>query len=142
MKISIDKNFIPIECKENDELFRNGIFEWNITKMQEFIESGAAKDIKIDKIKVSDLYSSYFHIDQDHLQSVNIDKPVILAEIAPRKYSLIDGHHRILKAHNEGVESVLAYKVPADQHIPFLTSVKSYEVYIEYWNEKIKNGVV
>lgn len=142
MKISIDTNFIPIDCKENDELFRNGIFEWNITKRQEFIDSGAAKDVKIDKIKVSDFYSSYFHIDQEHLQSVNIDKSVILAEIEPRKYSLIDGHHRIVKAHNEGIEYVLAYKVPVDQHISFLTYVKSYEVYIEYWNEKIKNGVV
>lgn len=130
------------DCKENDELFRNGIFECNITKMQEFIYSGASKNITIDKIKVSDLYSSYFHIDQDHLQSVNIDKPVILAEIAPLKYSLIDGHHRIVKAHKEGIEYVLAYKVPVDQHIPFLTSMKRYEVYIEYWNEKIKNGVV
>lgn len=132
MKLSIDKNFIPIDCKENDELFRNGIFEWNITRMQEFIDSGAAKDFTMDKITVSDFYSSYFHIDQDHLQSVNIDKSVILAEIAPRKYSLIDGQHRIVKAHNEGIESVSAYKVPVDQHIPFLTSVKSYKVYSEY----------
>lgn len=110
--------------------------------MQEFIDSGEAENIELEKICVSDFYSSYFHINQDHLQSVNIDKPVILAEISPRKYSLIDGHHRIVKAYNQGIESVLAYKVPVDQHILFLTSMKRYEVYIKYWNEKIKNGVV
>lgn len=35
----INKNFVPTDIKLGDELFRNGIFVFNITKMIESIEN-------------------------------------------------------------------------------------------------------
>ena len=35
----INKNFVPTDIKLEDELFRNGIFVFNITKMIESIEN-------------------------------------------------------------------------------------------------------
>jgi len=36
--LKTDKKFIPCPVADGDELFLNGIFEFNITKMLEYIE--------------------------------------------------------------------------------------------------------
>ena len=72
------------------------------------------------------------------MDSVEISKPVILAEIAPERYNLIDGNHRMEKARRMGIKSIPAYKLNVEQHIRFLTSKKAYLAYIEYWNSKLK----
>jgi hypothetical protein len=64
--------------------------------------------------------------------------PVILAEISPGHYNLIDGNHRMEKARRIGVGSILAYKLDVNQHLKFLTEKKAYLSYIEYWNGKCK----
>jgi len=35
-RLKVDKNFIPCPWDADDEMFRNGIFEFNITKMPTF----------------------------------------------------------------------------------------------------------
>ena len=72
------------------------------------------------------------------MDSVEISEPVILAEISPGRYNLIDGNHRMEKARRIGMESIMAYRLNAEQHMRFLTSRKSYESYIEYWNGKLE----
>ena len=37
-----------------------------------------------------------------------------------------------------GIEHVTAYKLKPQHHMPFLTSLKAYHTYIEYWNSKVK----
>ena len=70
--------------------------------------------------------------------SVEISKPVILAEISPGRYNLIDGNHRMEKARRMGINSIQAYKLNVEQHMRFLTSRKAYVAYIGYWNNKLK----
>jgi len=53
---------------------------------------------------------------------LTVSKPVILAEIAPDQYNLIDGNHRAEKAVRHGLEELKAYRLSAAQHIQFLTS--------------------
>jgi len=72
-------------------------------------------------------------------EAVDVDRPVILAEIAPDRYNLIDGHHRIEKARKRGMEFVPAFRVAAEQHMAFLTTCTGYTAYIDYWNQKVKN---
>jgi ParB-like chromosome segregation protein Spo0J len=64
--------------------------------------------------------------------------PIILAEISPGKYNVIDGNHRIEKAYRLGTERIPAYILTARQHLRFLTTVKAYHAYVEYWNNKIE----
>jgi len=73
------------------------------------------------------------------VDSTDISTPVILAEISPGRYNLIDGNHRMEKARRMGVKNLVAYKLNVEQHIPFLTSKKAYLAYIEYWNSKLRN---
>ena len=72
------------------------------------------------------------------MDSVEISRPVILAEISPGRYNLIDGNHRMEKARRMGMESLPAYKLNAEQHIRFLISRKAYVAYVEYWNGKLE----
>jgi hypothetical protein len=69
------------------------------------------------------------------MPDVVIGKPVLLAEIAPDGFNLIDGQHRIEKARRENIKEILAYKIRTPEHISFLTTLDAYTSYIEYCNE-------
>lgn len=130
-----DKTFTPAEIREGDEYFVNGIFEFNITRMIEHIKSNPEIFIP-EKVSVSEFYNDSSVIDEEYIDSVIFDEPVILAEVAPGRYNLIDGNHRMEKAKKLGRCYIMAYKLSAEQHVMFLTSRNSYEKYISYWNKK------
>ena len=131
-----EKAFTPAEIHEGDEYFVNGIFEFNITRMIEHIKSNPEIFIP-EKVSVTDFYNDFSVIDEGYIDSVILDEPVIIAEIAPGRYNLIDGNHRVGKAKRLGYKDIMAYKLSPVQHIMFLTNHSSYEKYISYWNEKL-----
>lgn len=133
--LKADTNFIPCPVREGDELFPNGIFEFNVTRILEHIAADSA-EIGLVEITVSDFDPEFSVLDPSHVDSVDISKPVVLAEIYPGTYNLIDGHHRIAKARRLGINNMQAYKLNVHQHIAFLTSKKAYLSYVEYWNSK------
>ena len=135
MNIIFDKYFVPCPVDAGDELYPNGIFEFNITKMIVYIDKNPA-DIKFEMAAVADFPREFSSLDELHVDNVDISRPVIMAEISPGQYNLIDGNHRMEKAKRMGIKSVPIYKVKAEQHIKFLTTRKGYEAYIEYWNSK------
>ena len=50
---------------------------------------------------------------------------------------MIDGHHRVARARREGARTVRGLRLRCPEHVPFLTSTKAYETYVEYWNSKV-----
>jgi hypothetical protein len=132
-----DKNFKPCPAAEEDELFRNGIFIFNISRMLSVIRENPDL-FPVGEVAVKEIYSVSPYINEGHLDSVNVSEPVLLAEIAPDRYNLIDGHHRVEKAHRQKIETLKAYRLKALQHINFLITQNGYEKYVEYWNDKIK----
>jgi hypothetical protein len=137
-KFKIDKDFLPCPVDDGDEIFPNGFFEFNITKMLEYIH-GNSDQFPIVEVAVDDFCKEFSVINEPHMDSVEIDQPVILAEIAPGRYNLIDGNHRMEKARRLGIEKMRAYRLNAEQHIRFLTSKEAYLEYINYWNSKLKS---
>ena len=137
--MKVDKNFMPCAVDIGDELYPNGIFEFNITKILNYIKN-YPNVVVLDEVTVSDFPKGFSSINDSHLPSVEISTPVILAEISPGRFNLIDGHHRMEKARRVGVKRILAYKLKVDQHTQFLTSKKAYEAYVEYWNNKLKDS--
>ena len=131
-----DKAFTPAEIRECDEYFVNGIFEFNITRMIEYIRIHPEIFIP-EKVCVSEFYNDFSVIDEEYIDSVIIEEPVILAEIAPGRYNLIDGNHRMEKAKRLGYKDIMAYKLSPEQHVMFLTSCHSYDKYIVYWKDKL-----
>jgi hypothetical protein len=136
--LKANEAFIPAEADEGDEIFRNGIFEFNITKMLGFIHDRPEEFVP-EHIVVGHYVSDFSPINEDHMDSVHASEPVILAEIAPGRYNLIDGHHRIEKARRSGTEHIMAYRLNAGRHVQFLTSRKAYAAYVEYWNGKLED---
>lgn len=136
-KLKVYNNFIPCPIADRDELFTNGIFEFNISKILEYIQKHPA-DITLEEVAVCDFPEQFSSINEAHMDSVEISRPIILAEISPGRYNLIDGNHRMEKARRTGTKSIQAHKLNVKQHMEFLTSREAYVAYIEYWNGKLK----
>jgi len=136
----IDKRFKPCPVEENDELFPNGIFNFNVTKMQLFINENPHL-FPLTQARVTEFSALNPNLDDEYIATVvvDVDRPVILAEIAPERYNLIDGHHRLEKARKLGMEFVPAFKIAPEQHMAFLTTSTGYTAYVDYWNQKVKN---
>ena len=134
-KLTIENDFTPCPESDGDEFFPNGIFVFNITKMTEHIMNNPELFVP-EELAVKDL-QKFLSINEIHVDSVDISKPVIIAEIAPSRFNLIDGQHRVEKARRLGQEKIMAYRLTVHQHIRFLTSRKAYEIYVEYWNSKL-----
>ena len=135
--LKVYSDFTPCLVATGDELFLNGIFEFNITRMLEYIKKNP-EVFTLEEVVVSDFFRGFSSINESHMDSVEISHPVILAEISPGQYNLIDGNHRMEKARRMGIKSILAFRLNVEQHMRFLTSKKAYLAYIEYWNSKLK----
>lgn len=134
--MKLNKKFIPCEVSDGDEIFRNGIFEFNISRLIEHLASERS-DTALSTLNVSEFPSSFSQIDESHIDSVDISKPVIIAEIAPGRYNIIDGNHRVEKAKRAGIEILPCYRLTVEKHMSFLIDQKAYCSYIEYWNSKV-----
>ena len=139
-KLKFDKKFAPCPTVTGDELFPNGIFVFNITKLSEFIQENP-ESFDLEEVAVSSINNSFSSINESHIDLVDISKPLILAEISPGRFNLIDGNHRLEKARRMGVKFIQVYRLSVEQHIRFLTSEKAYVAYIEYWNSKVKEEI-
>jgi len=136
--LTLDKNFKPVSVDERDEFYPNGIFHFNITKMLSFINDHR-EEFMPERVAVKDYAKEHPHINEDYMDSACNTDPVILAEIAPGRYNLIDGHHRMEKARRSGTAYLMAYRFNMEQHIQFLTSYEAYVAYVGYWNSKLKD---
>ena len=105
--------------------------------MLEYIKNNPDK-IDLVEVTVADFPKSFSSVDESHVDSVDVSRPVLLAEISPGHYNLIDGNHRMEKARKMAINRILAYKLNVKQHIEFLTKRKAYLSYVEYWNGKLK----
>ena len=138
--LTVDENFTPCPAVDGDEMYPNGIFVFNISKLTEYIQENK-NDFILEEVSVRDFANNTSSINESHIDSVDISQPVILAKIAPQRYTVIDGNHRMEKARRLGVNTIMAYRLTVDQHIRFLTDKDAYVSYIGYWNDKVKNIV-
>lgn len=138
-KLKYNTNFSPCEVQDEDEIFRNGIFGFNISKILYDIESNVLNPLLIDldvkQWKIEHSLSA--NINEENLKHCDISKPIIIAEISPQRYNCIDGNLRLNKAYIENVQYIKAYKINSPHHVNYLTDILAYKKYIEYWNSKL-----
>lgn len=135
--LKVDKNFTPAVVENGEEYYPNGIFVFNITKMLGFINSNKEK-FNISDISVREYRSSMAILNEDHIDSVDIENPVILAEISPGRHNVIDGRHRVERAYRLGKDTIPGYILAPWQHMQFLITVEAYHAFVKYWNDKVK----
>lgn len=138
-KLKTENSFTP--CLENggDEIFRNGIFRFNITRILEDIHSG---NLRVERESI-DVIKRFKHhckgaINKKHLSLVSLSQPVLQAEISPGDFVIIDGNHRMEKAFQDVILFVDSWKIKGEQLIPYFTEEKGYKAFIPYWNEKVE----
>jgi hypothetical protein len=136
--LKLDEGFQPCPAEAGDEHYPNGIFEFNITRLLAFLDA-RAEQFPVESIAVADIpdYGGA-GLDEDTVRRADLSRPILLAEIAPGHYNVIDGNHRVARARRDGVATVPGRKIACPQHVAFLTSVLAYERYVEYWNSKLK----
>lgn len=78
-------------------------------------------------------------LNDEHVEAVDVSKPILQAEVTPGVYLTIDGNHRVEKARRQGHHYLDAYRLRVEQHIPYMTSIRSYLTFVEYWNTKLSN---
>lgn len=137
-KMHVSMQYVPCIVKENEEIFRNGIFHFNISKILEDIYSGR---LVVDKelINIKEWFKSHGRhpsLNEEHLPTVDTESIIIQAEIRPEYFSIIDGNHRIEKAYRLGKSSIYSYKLMGEQLIPYFISERGYRAFVEYWNTK------
>ncbi len=137
-KMKVNKKFRPLPEDGGDELYPNGVFLFNITKLVKFIKASPHLFQPEEVLIKTARTCPSSNLSESTIQTANLADPIILAEIAPDRFNVIDGHHRLERAYRDGESKILAYRVMAEQHVAFLSSVETYKEYIQYWNEKIK----
>ena len=131
-RLKLNPNFAPLPSEPGEEFFANGIFEFNVSKMLSFIK--AHPDIfPKETVALRDIPAIVTDgSDEATIARADLDNPVILAEISPGQFNLIDGHHRLARARREGRAAIPAYRIGPEHHTAFLTAKTSYESYVTY----------
>jgi hypothetical protein len=119
LRLDLDPCFRPCETLDGQEIYPNGIFEFNITRLEAYII--AAGRFRAELVALNDVLYAGTGPGLNELAIIGADlsRPVILAEIAPGHYNLIDGHHRFAKARRDGVPRIPAYRIPCPEHLAF-----------------------
>jgi hypothetical protein len=137
-KLRLDKAFQPCSAEPGDEMYPNGIFEFNITRLLAFVQEHVDR-FHVERVELSEFpdFGNSPHLNEEAVRLADVSHPILLAEIAPGRYSVIDGNHRLAKARRQGAAALPAYRLQCPTHVPFLTSAFAYTKYVEYWNNKI-----
>lgn len=130
---------MPLPSYEGDEIYRNGIFKFNVSRILEHIVNGKLNP-ETEYININEWLKIHGHgsVNEEHLPTVDTTKPILQAEIRPGRFEIIDGNHRFEKTYREGVAFIYSYKLTGEQLIPFFTEKRGYETFVEYWNSKLK----
>jgi hypothetical protein len=125
-KLKRDKNFQSCPAESGDEYYQNGIFEFNITRLLAFIDT-CAERFPIELVPVAEFPNcGDSHLDEETVRTADLSRPILLAEIAPGLYNVIDGNHRLARARCDRVQVIPSRRVRCPDHVPFLTSAWDY----------------
>jgi hypothetical protein len=138
-KLKFHKRFKPCSVEEGEEMYPNGMFVFNITRLLAFIKAHPEQfPVELVPLEEIPCYDDGSRLNPETVRTADLARPIVLAEISPGLYNVIDGNHRLGKARQDGVRTIPTYRVRCPQHVPFLTSITAYEKYVEYWNSKVK----
>jgi hypothetical protein len=83
-KLRPDRWFQPCPTEPGDELYPNGVFEFNITRLLGFI-SAHPERFPIEAVELTAIpkFGSDDRLDGATVQAADVSRPILLAEIAP-----------------------------------------------------------
>ena len=136
---------------DRKEWFPNGIFNYNVSRLIRDLGNDNTEKEKTTpwmntavrvNVSVSEAIANSYglgHLEEEHIQAADLERPLIYIELAPDSFNLIDGRHRLEKARREGVTELPAWMVDAHAAVRYLGSELEYSTYVGYWNSKIED---
>jgi len=95
-----------------------GSLVWDISKLILSLENTS---FLTKAYSVEELYhQNGFKGNENYALSTDVDKPCIIVELNDKKQKLIDGNHRLFKAHKLGIQTISAYFLPKSYHTKFI----------------------
>ena len=133
-------DFTIFRAGTEDELYVNGYFIFNISKLISLIPAGINAGYVMEKSVSVDRCLEYVDatvMEERHIKAADLEKPIIFIEVAPDTYNLADGRHRICKAFKKKAKMLPAYFVRAEFAEHFLQDMDQYKAHCNYWNTKV-----
>ena len=82
-KLKLDKKFRPCSAEAGDELFPNGIFEFNISRLLSFIQAHADR-FPVEPVELTDIpdYGDA-GLDEKAICTADLSRPILLPKSPP-----------------------------------------------------------
>ena len=126
-------------CEQCQGELRERDFRVHITRLLAFIDT-CPERFPVESVLVKDFPDfGSSHLNEETVRNADLSRSILLAEIAPGRFNVIDGNHRLARARRESVQMIPARRVLCPDHVPFLISDWAYEKYVEYWNSKFED---
>lgn len=129
----------PCPRRAEDEVFRFGLYAWNVTKMYEYAQQNliptpmSYEDVK----NYHDGFMKYaIRIDEGYLNQVDITKPGLLVRLSDysNESMVVDGNHRLARAYRFR-KGFRVYVLSFGEQIRFLCYPESLQAIIKYNND-------
>jgi hypothetical protein len=104
---------IQILCtpEAGDELYPNGLLVFNIARILAHIQAHADR-FPVEPVELAKILNyGDADLNEEAICGADLSRPILFAEIAPGRYNLSDGHHRIAKARPEGARTVFGRRL-------------------------------
>lgn len=96
---------------------KSGTLMWDISALL----IGMSQDHEIVYYDVASLPEvSAEQVNISHVDEVDLSEPIIIVELAERKEIVIDGHHQIFRAKQNGIQGIPAIFLREEEHVPFI----------------------
>ena len=129
--------FYAFDPKNRKEWFRSGFFEYDVTRLLAAEQTGRLSPY-LHNVSVTECISFFGKpfLPATHIEEADLSRPLLMAELSPFSYILVDGYHRLAKAAAHQIETLPAYCLPAKFAAEFLCKEKQYLEFTSYWNGK------
>jgi hypothetical protein len=86
--LKLNEKFQPCPVDEGEEVYPNGIFHFNISRLLAFLPARSPIAV-IAVTEIANYDESY--LDEESVRSADLSRPILLAEISPGLFNVIDG---------------------------------------------------
>ena len=98
----------------DDQVFRFMAWAWNIGTAEHVVERDGNELIRVTVEPLARM-AGMIRTDAEHAKTVDLERPVLIIDMGEGGHMLIDGWHRLRRATDEGVETLPAYLLTAEQ---------------------------
>ncbi len=108
-----------------------GSIMWDIELLLKDIELFQKREFNVEK-----LYNSNpSRVDEEYAMTTDVTKPLVIAQLSDKIDKLIDGNHRLYKAHKTGMQTICCCYLSPKEHTKYICDYDA-EVYrsvIDNW---------